>query len=33
MIQEHPDNKDFLLTYQQLIESKFEFDKEEIEKS
>jgi len=32
MIQEFPDNQEFLTTYQQLIESKFEYDKGEIEK-
>jgi len=32
MIQEYPDNQGYLSTYQQLIESKFEFDKGEVEK-
>lgn len=32
MIQEYPENQEFLSTYQQIIESKFEFDKEGIEK-
>lgn len=30
MIQENPDHQEFLTTYQQLIESKFEFDKSEM---
>jgi len=32
MVKEHPENQEFLTTYQQLIESKFEYDKAEIEK-